>query len=113
MVSPLSDFTYLATDLTSTGLMERAAISADSPTAGIGAYGDYVRAKIEALQKKDPAVDWWNTAVDVSDMPRFEYKEEALAARIKSALGPLAVLLVLGIGVFGAAFVSFVRTDPR
>jgi len=51
--------------------------------------------------------------VDVSDMPRFEYKEEALAARFRSALGPLAVLLVMSIVVFGAAFVSFVRTDPR
>ncbi len=112
MVSPLADFTYWATELTSTGLQNRESFEAQT-VAWYRVYRDYSRAKVAALQKKDPAVDWWNTAVDVSDMPRFEYKEETLAARFKSALGPLAVLLVLSIAVFGAAYLSFIRTDPR
>jgi ABC-type transport system involved in multi-copper enzyme maturation permease subunit len=112
MISPLADFSYWATDLTSTGLRNIAHFNDLSDRWG-RAYGEYSRSKIAALQKQDPTVDWWNTAVDVSDMPRFEYSEETLAARFRSALGPLAVLLVMSVGIFGAAFVSFVRTDPR
>jgi len=112
MISPLTDFTYWATDLTSTGLRNISHFKDLSDRWG-RSYGEYARGKTAALQKKDPAVDWWNTAVDVSDMPRFEYKEEALAARFRSALGPLAVLLVMAVGAFAAAYLSFIRTDPR
>jgi hypothetical protein len=112
MVSPLSDFTYWATDLTSTGLLARESF-ARQVEAWYRVYGDYSRAKIEALQKMDPATDWWNTAVDVSDMPRFRYREESLAARVKAGLAPMAVLLAMAVAAFGAAYLSFVRTDPR
>ena len=46
-------------------------------------------------------------------MPRFQYREESLAARLKAGLGPLAVLLAMAVAAFGAAYLSFVRTDPR
>jgi ABC-type transport system involved in multi-copper enzyme maturation permease subunit len=112
MISPFSDFTYWATDLTSTGLLGRASF-ARQVAAWYAVYGDYSRAKIQALQKKDPATDWWNTAVDVSDMPRFRYREDALSARLKAGLAPFGVLLAMVVIAFGAAYVSFIRTDPR
>jgi ABC-type transport system involved in multi-copper enzyme maturation permease subunit len=112
MVSPLSDFAYWAADLTSTGLLNRESFDRQSE-AWYRIYRDYSRAKIEALQKQDPATDWWNTAVDVSDMPRFQYREESLGVRFKAGLGPLAVLLAMAVAAFGAAYVSFIRTDPR
>jgi hypothetical protein len=76
-------------------------------------YGDYVRARTAALQKQDPTTDWWNTAVDVSDMPRFQYKEEAVGARIAGALPPLGLLAGLGLLAFAAAYFSFVKYDVR
>jgi len=112
MVSPLSDFTYWATDLTSTGLLNQGSFARQTD-AWYLIYGDYSRAKIAALQKKDPATDWWNTAVDVSDMPRFQYREESLATRFKAGLWPIGVLLAMAVAAFGAAYLSFIRTDPR
>ena len=112
MISPLADFTYWATDLTSTGL-RNAGYFRDLSDAWDRTYTAYYRARLAALQKLDPAVDWWNTAVDVSDMPRFMYKEETLGARAKSGLGPLTVLIVMCVGLFVAAYVSFVRYDAR
>ena len=112
MISPAADFSYLATDLTSTGLMNRKHF-AELDRLWSRAYGDYVKAKTSALQKKDPLTDWWNSAVDVSDMPRFQYKEEAIGARIAGALPALGLLAGFGLLAFGAAFVSFVNYDVR
>ncbi len=112
MASPLSDFTYMATDLTSTGKMNIQQFKKLSDVWE-SAYGEYSRGRIAALQKKEPAVDWWNTPVDVSDMPRFQYQEEALAARIKGTLWPFAALIFMNLLVFGGAYLSFVRYDVR
>jgi ABC-type transport system involved in multi-copper enzyme maturation permease subunit len=110
--SPLAAFSYLTTDLSNTGLRNEAHFRALSDGWG-QAYGDYADNKMEALRKEDPTMDVWNTPVDVSDMPRFQYKEEALTGRIKAVLAPLAVLAVLSILLFGAAYVSFIRYDVR
>jgi hypothetical protein len=112
MVSPASDFTYAATDLTSTGLMNNEHFGNLDKLWGLS-YEDYVRARIAALQKKDASTDWWNTAVDVSDMPRFQYKEEAVGARIAGVLPALGILAGLALLAFGAAFISFVKYDVR
>lgn len=112
MISPLSDFTFLATDLTSTGLMNERHFEELRKIWDL-AYGDYVRARTTALQKQDPSVDWWNSPVDVSDMPRFQFKEEALAARIAGTLLPIGILACLALLTFGAAYFSFVKYDVR
>jgi ABC-type transport system involved in multi-copper enzyme maturation permease subunit len=112
MVSPLADFTYLSSDLTSTGLMNERHFKRLSDIWG-RSYGDYRQAKIVSLQKKDPAVDWWNTPVDVSDMSRFVYKEEDLAARLKGTLPAFAVLAGLALAAFWAAYFSFRGYDAR
>ena len=112
MASPLSDFTYWATELTATGLSGQTSFERQQ-TAWDIRYGEYRTARLAALQKKDPATDWWNTAVDVSDMPRFQYVEETLGARFKAGARPFAVLLAMVVAAFGAAYVSFLRTDPR
>jgi hypothetical protein len=76
-------------------------------------YGDYRGARTTSLQKQDPAVDWWNSPVDVSDMPRFQYKEEPLAARIAGTIFPLGILAALALLAFAAAYFSFVKYDVR
>ncbi|MGD0782232.1 MAG: ABC transporter permease [Candidatus Aminicenantales bacterium] len=112
MVSPLADFTYLSSDLTSTGLMNERHFKRLNEVWE-QSYWDYVQAKVASLQKKDPAVDWWNTPVDVSDMPRFLYKEEDLAARLKGTLSAFAVLAGLALAAFWAAYFSFRGYDAR
>jgi len=112
MISPLAVFTYLATDLTSTGIGNAAYFERVSGVWG-RAFWDYVRKKIAELQAKDPATDWWNTAVDMSDRPRFEFREEGLGARVQAALPELLLLLGGGLVFFVLAYVSFLRYDVR
>ena len=112
MVSPLAVFTYLATDLTSTG-MENAEYFGQLRGVWDQAFGDYERKKLAELQAKDPATDWWNTAVDMSDRPRFEYREEALGARVMATLPEFVLLFGYGLVFFVLAYVSFLRYDVR
>jgi ABC-type transport system involved in multi-copper enzyme maturation permease subunit len=112
MASPLAVFTFTATDLTSTGLRNQAHFSRLSRLWGED-FGRYTRRRIAELQAKDPTADWWNTAVDMSDRPRFEYREEALAGRMSAALPGLGLLFGYGIIFFALAYVSFLRYDPR
>ena len=112
MSSPLSDFTYMATDLTSTGIMNLRHFE-QIRSGWEHTYWDYVQGRTTALQKQNPAVDWWNTPVDVSDMPRFQYKEEALAARAKGTIWPFAIMMMMNLVVFVAAYISFMRYDVR
>jgi ABC-type transport system involved in multi-copper enzyme maturation permease subunit len=112
LISPLAAFTYLATDLTSTGMRDTAYFGRLS---GVWdrAFWDYARKKLAGLQSKDPTADWWNTAVDMTDRPRFEYREEALGARIAAALPMFGLLAGFGLVFFALAYVSFLRYDVR
>ena len=112
MISPLAVFSYLATDLSSTGIRNAAYFE------GLGevwdqAFWDYARKKIAELQAKDPATDWWNRAVDMSDRPRFEYREERLGERVQAVLPEFVLLLGYGLVFFVLAYVSFLRYDVR
>lgn len=112
MASPRADFTYLATDLTSTGLRNELHFE-NLAEQWSRDFTDYVRNRIAALQRRDPATDWWNTPVDVGDMPRFHYREEALSSRIQAVWPPLAVLAAMCLALLVAAYVSFTRYDVR
>jgi len=112
MISPLADFTYLATDLSSTGL--RNMIHFQRITGEWRRlFGDYSEKKRDAIEKENPAIDSWNVAVDMSDRPRFQYKEEALAGRFKWTLPSFAVLIVYNLIFFLTAFFSFIKYDVR
>jgi ABC-type transport system involved in multi-copper enzyme maturation permease subunit len=112
MASPVADFAYLATDLSSTGIRN---ILHFSRLAELWArvFGDYEQKKIADMRAKDPTVDAWNTAVDMTDAPRFRYTEEGLGGRVGAALPPFAVLLGLCVALFAAAYVAFIRYDAR
>lgn len=112
MVSPLAVFAYVATDLSSTGIKNAAYFERLSEVWD-KAFWDYARKKIADLQAKDPATDWWNTAVDMSDRPRFEFREERLGARVQAALPGFVLLLGYGLVFFVLAYVSFLRYDVR
>ena len=61
----------------------------------------------------DPTADLWETPIDMTDVPRFRYTEEALGGRVKAALPPFAVLLGYCVVLFAAAYVTFIRYDVR
>jgi ABC-type transport system involved in multi-copper enzyme maturation permease subunit len=112
MASPLADFSYLATDLSSTGTRNMLHFGQLSRLWS-GAFGDYAKKKMADLKAKDPTADLWNTPIDMTDSPRFHYTEEALGGRVKAALPPFAVLLGYCVVLFAAAYVSFIRYDAR
>jgi ABC-type transport system involved in multi-copper enzyme maturation permease subunit len=112
MLSPLPTFTYMATDLSSTGLRNASYFDRVSG-AWDRDFWDYARKRIAELQAKDPATDWWNTAVDMSDRPRFEYREEGLGGRVQAALPGFLLLAGYGLVFFVLAYVSFLRYDVR
>lgn len=113
MVSPLADFSYLATDLSSTGTRNMEHFGRLAGLWSRTFYRDYQPRKIADMKAKDPTVDAWNTAVDMSDAPRFRYVEEGLGGRIRAALPPFAVLAGFAVVLFAAAHVAFIRYDVR
>jgi ABC-type transport system involved in multi-copper enzyme maturation permease subunit len=112
MISPLSDFTYLATDLSSTGIRSRNHFSRIAE-GWWRAFGAYKRKKLASLQEENPTADWWNTPVDVSDMPRFQYQQEALKDRFGGTIRFFVVLIFFNLIFFIAAYFSFIKYDVR
>jgi ABC-type transport system involved in multi-copper enzyme maturation permease subunit len=113
MVSPLADFSYLVTDLSSTGMRNMAHFDRLYEHWNHLFYEEYEPKKVAEMKAKDPTVDYSNTPVDMTDAPRFQYTEEKLGGRISAALPPFAVLLGLCVALFAAAYVAFIRYDAR
>ncbi len=113
MVSPLADFGYLATDLSSTGIRNQAHFALLSQLWSRSFYDDYRPNKVAGMRALDPTVDAWNTAVDMSDAPRFRYVEEGIGGRLRAALPPFAALAGMAALLFAAAYAAFIRYDVR
>jgi len=113
MASPLADFSYLATDLSSTGTRNLAHFDLMQEAWSSTFFGEYQPKKFAELKAKDPTADLWNTPVDMSDAPRFKYTEERVGGRIHASLPPFAVLLGYCVVLFAAAYVAFIRYDAR
>jgi hypothetical protein len=112
MVSPLSDFTYLATDLSSTGIRSRVHFGRIARNWS-RAFDEYEAKKEAMLKEKDPTIDIWNSPVDVSDRPRFQYQQEALLDRFNGTIRFFVILLIFNLVFFTAAFFSFIKYDVR
>lgn len=112
MISPLSNLVYLVTDLSSTG-MKNMEYFYRLRTAWYASFGEYRERKIDEMRRQNPAVDAWNTPVDMSDRPAFIYRQETLADRVKETLVYFMLLAVFNLVFFTAAFLSFIRYDVR
>jgi len=113
MASPLADFSYLATDLSSTGTRNLEHFGRLREAWGSTFYGDYRTKKLAEFKARNPTADEWNTAIDMTDAPRFRYTEESLGGRLGAALAPFAVLLGYCVVLFAAAYAAFARYDAR
>jgi ABC-type transport system involved in multi-copper enzyme maturation permease subunit len=110
--SPLASFTYLATNLSGTGIESQKHF--DALRDGYErAFWDFAERRMADMKKKDPTVDVYNTPVDVSDRPRFEFREQSLGERFQSVLRPFVLLIGMALAVFFAGVLSFNRYDVR
>jgi len=110
-ISPCANFIYVATDLTGTGLR-----SFDYFNWLDGEYGKmfwpYLQRKVQDAMKKDPTFES-NSFLDISDRPRFVFKEEALRDKLNAVLPYWGILVLFNVVFFVMAFVGFLRYDVR
>jgi len=110
-ISPFADFVYLATDLTGTGLrsldyFDRVDREYDK------VFWPYLQKKAQDAMEKDPTYSS-NSFLDISDRPRFAFKEEPLKDKLSEVLPYWGILILFNVVFFGIAFVGFLRYDVR
>lgn len=110
-ISPLANFVYVARDLTGTGLR-----SLDYFEQAKSEYGKqfwpYVVKKVQEAKKNDPKFTW-DSFLDISDRPRFVFKEEALKDKLGAVMPYWGILGLFNVVFFAAAFTGFMRYDVR
>ena len=62
--------------------------------------------------KADPTFDS-NAFLDISDRPRFSYREEPLKDRLQAVLLYFGILMFFNVLFFAGAFVKFIGYDVR
>jgi hypothetical protein len=75
-------------------------------------FRSYAEEKISDAKKKNPALDE-EYYLDVSDRPRFVFKEEALKGKLGEVLPYWGILVLFNVVFFVAAFAGFMRYDVR
>jgi len=110
-ISPFANFVYVARDLTGTGLrsLEYLEQTKDEYKRQVGSYADE---KINDARKKNPELEE-ESFLDVSDRPRFVFKEEALKDKLSEVLPYWGILVLFNVVFFAAAFAGFMRYDVR
>jgi ABC-type transport system involved in multi-copper enzyme maturation permease subunit len=110
-VSPYANFVYLATDLTGTGLRSLEYFENTKEEYG-KLFWPYLQRKVQDAMKKDPTFET-NSFLDVSDRPRFVFKEEPLRDKLDAVLPYWGILVLFNVVFFVMAFVGFLRYDVR
>jgi len=110
-ISPYTNFVYVATDLSGTGL---GSINYFGNFSGeyFSLFWDYIGKKVQEATQKDPTFDT-NSFLDISNRPRFSFKEEPLKNRLYGVLPYWGVLIFFNILFFIGAFVKFIKYDVR
>ena len=109
--SPFSNFVFIATDMTETGIRaddrwEKEAVEYSRSLIG---YGE---AKYRKAVEENPAFDS-NDYLDLRARPRFQYRPAGLLERVEPDLSQWGVLIAFNLIFFAAAFFSFQRYDVR
>jgi len=140
-ISPYVNYVFVATDLTGTGLRSHGFFNRNfreiedlyyssgganlsgSGSRGLGhfnrssgvytrRYYEYQGKKVSEASQADPTFDS-NTFLDISDRPRFSYKEEPLKDRLQAVMPYWGILMFFNILFFAGAFVKFIGYDVR
>jgi len=110
-ISPYANYIYLATDLTGTGL-RNLDYSKQIASEYYNMFYSYLEKKTQQAMKKDPTFET-NSFLDVSDRPRFVFKEEPLRDKLDAVLPYWGILVLFNMVFFAAAFAGFMRYDVR
>jgi hypothetical protein len=110
-ISPFANFVYVARDLTGTGLRSLEYFKQTKDEYG-RQLRSYVDKKIDDAREKDPEFEE-DSFIDVSDRPRFVFKEEALKGKLGEVLPYWGILVLFNVVFFVAAFAGFMRYDVR
>jgi len=111
-ISPYANFVYVARDLTGTGLRSLEYFERTEKEHRKKWYGPYITKKFKDAQKNDPTVTY-DSFLDISDRPRFVFKEEALKDKLNEVLPYWGILVLFNVLFFVAAFAGFMRYDVR
>jgi ABC-type transport system involved in multi-copper enzyme maturation permease subunit len=109
--SPMSDFVFIATDLTETGIEaeDHWDREAGEYNRALGAYADV---QYKNAMDRDPSFDS-NDYLDLRSRPRFQYRPAGLVERIEPDLPQWGVMIAFNLIFLAAAFFSFQRYDVR
>jgi len=110
-ISPLANFVYVARGLTGTGLRSLeyfGQVKAEYRKR----FVRYARKKERQAEKNDPTFTW-KSFLDLSERPRFVFKEEALKDKLNEVLPYWGILVLFNVVFFAAAFAGFMRYDVR
>ncbi|HUU16747.1 MAG TPA: ABC transporter permease subunit [Sedimentisphaerales bacterium] len=110
-ISPFANFVYIARDLTGTGLRSLKYFE-QTKDEYEEQFVSYAEEKINDARKKNPAIDE-EYFLDVSDRPRFAFKEEPLKGKLGEVLPYWGILVLFNVVFFAAAFAGFMRYDVR
>jgi hypothetical protein len=112
-VSPYPAWVYAALDLTGTGLRAQEHREAQAEAFGETTFVPWRRALTDSLTAIDPTVDWWNTHIDLSDVPTFAYQPESLGGRVVAAAPQMGLLLVFAFAFLAVGVAGFNGYDVR
>lgn len=110
-LSPYSDFIYSATTLAGMGITGQSYF-ANATGQYWNVWNSYLSKKTEQMKKKDPTFNS-ESFIDVSDRPRFSFKEMPLKNRVTEIFLYLGILTVFNILFFAAALAKYLRYDVR
>ncbi|MHC4519941.1 MAG: hypothetical protein ACYTAS_15235, partial [Planctomycetota bacterium] len=110
-ISPLANFVYVARGLTGTGL--RALKHFDRVDGDHGVLvRRYADEKLKEGRARDPAFNR-DSYIDLTDRPRFAFKEEVLRDKLGAVLPYWGILVAFNVLFFVTAFAGFMRYDVR
>jgi len=110
-ISPLANFVYVARDLTGTGLRSLKYFN-QAKNEYNGQLSSYMDKKKQDAIEKNPIFEIVSF-LDVSDRPRFVFKEESLRGKLNSVLPYWGILVLFNVVFFAAAFAGFMIYDVR
>ncbi|MFQ6116250.1 MAG: ABC transporter permease [bacterium] len=110
-ITPFSNFVFIATDLTETGMEGDTRWQKQAETY-LGVLSTYVDEKYQKAMQKNPAFSI-NDYLDLRDRPWFRYQPTGLVERLIAVLPQFGLLVFFNLFFLACACLSFLRYDVR
>jgi ABC-2 type transport system permease protein len=111
-VSPYANFVAYSSAAAAAGVHRQSSFRQQA-VAFHRLFSDFVRPRIDAVKRAFPG-DYLDRHLDLGDRPTFQFQESTLSLRLgRLGIFNLVMLLFFSQLFFAAAFVRFLRYDPR